>query len=97
MCVDSTMPSMRFFIRRVSGTGSLTISGTLSGGKGKDSATLATMSATTSWAPTPTLVFPTDLAAAVGSGSLGVQFLFTASPGSAFRIDDVEMDPYRRT
>jgi hypothetical protein len=97
MCVDSTMPSMRFFIRRVSGTGSLTVSGTLSGGKGHDSATLATVTGAANWAPTPPLVFPTDLAAVVGTGSLTVQFLFTASPGSTFRIDDIEMDPYRRT
>jgi hypothetical protein len=45
----------------------------------------------------PPLVFPAGLSAVVDSGSLSVQFLFTAARGSTFRIDDVEMGPYRRT
>jgi hypothetical protein len=97
MCVDSTMPSMRFFIRRLAGTGSLTITGTLTGGKASDREVLATLAGSTSWAPTPVVAFPAYLADIVGIGSLNVQFLFTASPGTTFRIDDVQMDPYRRT
>jgi hypothetical protein len=97
MCVDSTMPSMRFFIRRTSGSGNLTIIGTLGDDKHAVIATLATLTATTSWAPTPPIVFPTSLAALVGTGSLNVQFQFVSDPGTTFRIDDVAMDPYRRT
>jgi hypothetical protein len=97
-CVDSTMPSMRFFIRRVSGTGDLTITGALADSKGnKDSAVLATVTGTTIWAPSDPVVFPSYLAALVGSGSLDAQFSFTANKGTTFRIDDVLMDPYRRT
>jgi hypothetical protein len=98
ICVDSTMPSMRFFIRRVSGTGGLTITGALADSKGnKDSAVLATVTGTTIWAPSNPVVFPTYLATLVGSGSLNAQFSFTADKGTTFRIDDVLMDPYRRT
>ncbi len=89
MCVDSTMPSMRFFIRRVSGTGNLNVTATMDGSGGV-ATTVAAISGTPSWAPTAPLVFPV---AVVGSN---VQFLFTADRGSAFRIDDVLVDPYRR-
>jgi hypothetical protein len=84
---------MRFFIRRVSGNGNLAIVGTL----GDVSTTLATVPGTTSWAPTPPLVFPAALTALVGTGSWNVQFQFIADPGTTFRIDDIAMDPYRRT
>jgi hypothetical protein len=97
LCTDSTMPSMRFFIRRVSGTGKLTISGSIGSGKTSSSLTLATVTGSTTWAPTPPVVFPSDLVALVGAGSLDAQFTFTADRGSTFRIDDVAMDPYRRT
>jgi hypothetical protein len=97
LCVDSTMPSMRFFVRRVSGTGNLTVIGTLGHGKTSDSATLATLAATAIWTPTTPVVFPSTFAALTGDGSLSAQFLFTADAGSTFRIDDISMDPYRRT
>ena len=97
LCVDSTMPSMRFFVRRVSGTGNLTVIGTLGHGKLSDSATVATLSAGTIWTPTASVVFPSTFAALTGDGSLSAQFVFTADAGSTFRIDDISMDPYRRT
>jgi hypothetical protein len=97
LCVDSTMPSMRFFIRRVSGTGNLTVTGTLGHGKTADTATVATLSAGTIWTPTAPVVFPSTFAALTGDGSLSAQFLFTADAGTTFRIDDISMDPYRRT
>ena len=62
-----------------------------------DSVVLATVSGTSSWAPSAPVVFPSYLADVVGDGSLSAQFLFTADKGSTFRIDDVAMDPYRRT
>ena len=58
---------------------------------------LATVTGTTVWAPSDPVVFPSSLAALVGSGSLNAQFSFTADKGTTFRIDDVLMDPYRRT
>jgi hypothetical protein len=90
LCVDTTMPSMRFLIRRVSGTGNLTITGSMDGAGGFRTA-VATVSATTTWAPTIPLVFPTTIVGA------NMQFLFTADPGTTYRIDDIQMDPYRRT
>jgi hypothetical protein len=97
ICTDSTMPSMRFFIRRISGTGNLTITGTVGNGKNAYSAALGTVSGSATWAPTPQVVFPSYLATIVGTGSLNAQFLFSTDKGTTFRIDDVAMDPYRRT
>lgn len=89
LCVDSTMPSMRFFVRRVSGSGSLKVTATMDGAGGFTT-TVAAIVGTTTWAPTAPIVFPVAMA---GSN---VQFLFTADPSSTFRIDDVLIDPYRR-
>jgi hypothetical protein len=97
VCTDSTTPSMRFFIRRIAGSGKLTISGSAGTGKGAIGVTLASMTGTTSWAPSAPVTFPTQIAALIGSGSLSARFTFTAERGTTFRIDDVQMDPYRRT
>ena len=97
LCVDTTMPSIRLFIRRVSGSGNLTVSGTLDTGNGSFKTTVAILSATSTWAPTAPVMFPTPFTAAVAAGGLNAQFLFTADLGTTFRIDDIEMDPYRHT
>src|SRR4051794_12220100 len=62
-CVDSTMPSLRFFVRRISGTGNLTVNGTLAGGVLPVS-TITVFSGSSSWAPSPVVVFPPSLTAA---------------------------------
>jgi hypothetical protein len=94
MCVNSSTPSMRFFVRRVSGTGSLTVRSLVNSG-GKTLTTLSTISSSgTSWQPTPVVVFPSFLVAS--DTGINVQFQFTADAGTVFRIDDVELDPYLR-
>jgi hypothetical protein len=93
-CVDSTMPSMRFFVKRVSGTGNLTVTGTLAGVKGSVT-TITTFSGGPTWAPSPIVTFPTMFVSAFLTGSLNAQFQFTSDPGTVYRIDDVQMDPFR--
>ncbi len=93
-CVDSTMPSMRFFLRRVSGTGALTVKGTLAGG-GMQLTTLATVYGSGTWQPSPVVAFPPSMMSALAAGGLNAQFTFSADSGSEYRIDDVEIDPFK--
>jgi hypothetical protein len=94
LCVNSSTPSMRFFVRRTSGTGSLTVKFLLSSG-GKQATTVTTISdSTATWDPSPVVVFPEVLTAS--TTGVNVQFHFVADPGSTFRIDDIELDPYLR-
>jgi hypothetical protein len=79
---------MRFFLRRVSGTGKLTVTATLSGSKVKSM--VATITGTSAWQPSPSVVFPEWGL----TGSLKAQFLFVADPGTTYRIDDVYIDPH---
>jgi hypothetical protein len=93
-CVDSTMPSMRFLVKRVSGTGNLTVTGTLAGIKGSVT-TIASFAGDSTWAPSPIVAFPVSFLDAFTAGSLNAQFQFTSDPGTVYRIDDVLMDPFR--
>jgi hypothetical protein len=94
MCVNSSTPSLRFFLRRVSGTGNLTVKGVVSSGTNKVT-TLTTISGTSAaWEPSPVVVFPSFLTAS--STGINVQFQFTADPGTVFHVDEVELDPYLR-
>jgi|SRR6476660_496803 len=94
MCVNASTPSLRFFLRRVSGSGNLTVKGVVSSGTNKIT-TLTTISgASGSWQPSPVVAFPPFLtASATGTN---VQFQFTADPGTVFHVDDVWLDPYLR-
>jgi len=94
VCVNATTPSMRFFVRRVSGTGNLTVRGVVNSG-GKQVATLTTLTTVAGgWNPSPIVIFPPLLTAS--TTGINAQFQFTADPGTTFRIDDVELDPYLR-
>ena len=94
MCVNSSTPSMRFFVRRVSGTGSLTVTSLVNSG-GRTLTTLSTISASgTSWQPTPVVVLPSYLTAS--TTRINVQFQFSTPAGTVFHIDNVELDPYLR-
>jgi hypothetical protein len=94
-CVDSTMPSMRFLVKRVSGTGNLTVTGTLAGVKGSIT-TIASFAGDSTWAPSPIVAFPTTfMTTLLAGGSVNAQFQFTSDPGTVYRIDDVLMDPFR--
>jgi hypothetical protein len=94
LCVNSDTPSMRFFVRRVSGSGNLTVRALLSSG-GSQLATLTTVSdATAAWGPSPFVAFPYAFTST--TSGVNVQIQFAADPGTTFRIDDVELDPYLR-
>jgi hypothetical protein len=95
LCVDSTMPSMRFMVRRVSGTGSLVVLGTLAGKSGLPLTTVATVTGSGAWQPSDVVYFPSSLTSLVASGGLNAQFQFVADAGTVYRIDDVYMDPYK--
>ena len=94
LCVNSATPSMRFFIRRISGTGNLTIKGLVNSGGGQLATITTIAGASTSWQPSPPITFPAFLTAS--TSGINTQFQFSADPGSMFRIDDVELDPYLR-
>jgi hypothetical protein len=94
LCVNSNTPSMRFFIRRVSGTGNLTIKASVNSGAKQVTTITAIADTTANWEPSPVVVFPTLLTAS--TTGVDAQIQFTADPGTIFRIDDVELDPYLR-
>jgi hypothetical protein len=93
LCVNSATPSMRFFVRRISGSGSLVINGIEHSDK-KQLATVTTVTAGSSWQPSNVIMFPAAFTAS--DSGLQAQFQFTADPGTVFRIDDIELDPYLR-
>jgi hypothetical protein len=94
MCVNSSTPSMRFFLRRVSGTGNLTVNGVVSSGVDKVTTLITISAASDTWQPSPIVVIPPFLTAS--ATGINVQFQFTADAGTVFHIDDVELDPYLR-
>jgi hypothetical protein len=95
-CVDATMPSMRFFVRRTSGTGNLTVQGLLQTSSGKQTSVVASILGSGTWAATAPIVFPQSFIDATTVGGINVQFQFVADPGSSFRLDDIYIDPYVR-
>jgi hypothetical protein len=95
ICTDSSTPSLRFFVRRLSGTGSLTVMGQLAGSGGVSLTTFATITGSDAWAPSPVVAFPSSIMAALAGGSFNAQFQFVADPGTVYRIDDVFLDPYK--
>ena len=89
-CVDAASPTVRFFVQ---GSGTVTVSsliggvwlpiGRVSGGNG--------------WAPTPAMLNVGSLLSLLTpTGTSTAQFRFTGSNGTV-TVDDVYVDPYRRT
>jgi len=95
LCVNATTPSMRFFIRRTSGTGSLHVQGILNGPTGKISSIVMSMAADGTWRPSPIVLFPVAFTTILTTGSYNAQFFFIADAGTTYRIDDVQLDPYK--
>jgi hypothetical protein len=94
LCVNSYTPSMRFFVRRVSGTGDLRVRGLIASG-GSQLTTVTTIAdATSVWSPSDVVSFPPTFTAT--TTGVNVQIQFVADAGTTFRIDDVELDPYLR-
>jgi hypothetical protein len=95
LCVNVTTPSMRFFVRRVSGTGSLRVQGVLNGPSGKVSSVMTLVTADGAWRPSPIVLFPPAFMTLLSTTGYQAQFLFVADAGTTFRIDDVQIDPFK--
>jgi hypothetical protein len=95
LCVSATTPSMRFFVRRVSGTGNLHVQGVLNSSTGKISSLVATVPATGSWAPSPVVLFPPAFLTVLSTADFKAQFTLIADAGTTFRIDDIQLDPFK--
>jgi hypothetical protein len=96
-CVDMTSPTLRFLVKRVSGSGSLVVKGQISGPSGISLTTFAVMSGSGTWQPSPIVLFPAVFTSLLSPTGLSAQFQFTADAGTTFRIDDVYLDPYKKT
>jgi hypothetical protein len=99
-CLDSTMPSFRFFVQEPSLGEDLQVQlitrgGTTSPGNSPVTQTLATVSdgSVLSWSPWN----PVSITAAIPAGSsVNANLKFSVAPGQgAWQIDDVYIDPYR--
>ena len=90
-CVDLGSPTLRFFTH---GTGSsITVSAVI----GPLAVPVGIIRPTGEWAPSPTFLFLTNALGVLSpTGTVQTAFRFGSSGGDA-RIDDVLIDPYRRT
>jgi hypothetical protein len=95
LCVSATTPSMRFFVRRTAGLGALRVQGILNGPSGKISSIAITMLAGSTWQPSPVVLFPPAFTTILMTGDYKAQFFFIADAGSTFRIDDIQLDPFK--
>jgi hypothetical protein len=90
-CVDPGAPTLRFF---AIGAGSKVDVSVLIG---KVAVSVGTITPTNTWAPTPTVLYLANALSVLSpTGTLNVSFRFTAS-GAEAHVDDVYVDPYRRT
>ena len=101
MCVGIEHPTLRFFARRSGGSllSSLRVEVLFEDAGGDvHSLPIGTHSALgTSWAPTLQMVIGANLLALLPNERTAVAFRFTASSGATWHIDDVYVDPYRRS
>jgi hypothetical protein len=95
LCVNVTTPSMRFFVRRTAGTGALRVQGVLNGPYGKVSSLVTTIYADGTWRPSPVVLFPPAITTLLTTSGFQAQFLFIADAGSTYRIDDIQLDPFK--
>jgi hypothetical protein len=93
-CVDSTMPSFRFFVRQTEPGSDLNIQGVVRTPHGSLSATLATLPdhSLSQWMPVQVTV-ETNRIPKGSSVAAALRFAVTGS--GAWQIDDVYVDPYR--
>jgi hypothetical protein len=91
ICVDLGSPTLRAFTNASQGT--VVVSVVAAG----LAVPVGVIAARGSWQPTPTMLFLTNtLSILSATGTTTASFRFTAVGGDA-RVDDVYVDPYRRT
>jgi hypothetical protein len=90
-CVDPGAPTLRLFSM---GAGSkVDVSVVI----GKVAISVGTLAPTGTWAPTPVVLYLANALSVLSpTGTLNVSFRFTAS-GAEAHVDDIYVDPYRRT
>jgi hypothetical protein len=90
-CVDLGSPTLRFFAsgQHASVTVSVLVAGL--------AVPVGSVSASGAWSPTPAFVYLTNALGILSpTGTVNASFRFTASGGDV-HVDDVYIDPYRRT
>jgi hypothetical protein len=89
-CIDLSSPTVRAFMV---GKGSVTVSAIV----GMTTFVIGTINPSGSWAPTPVFINVSNLLSVTSkTGTVTTLFRFTATSGDV-KIDDVFVDPYRRT
>ncbi|MGZ4299484.1 MAG: hypothetical protein ACXVVK_20805 [Solirubrobacteraceae bacterium] len=93
-CVDSTMPSLRFFVRQVAPGSDLKVQGVVPTPHGPVSLTIADLAdgAVSSWTPVQINVETNRIAKGF---SVAAALRFLAGGTGGWQIDDVYVDPYR--
>jgi hypothetical protein len=99
ICVGLEHPTVRFFARKNSGLlSTLAVSAVvhLNGG-GTLSVPVGVMAAGSSWTPTPAYLYLGNALSVLAGDSTPMQFQFTPLLGGDWQVDDVYVDPFRRT
>ena len=95
-CMDSTMPSMRFFAQQPGANANLKVNLLMQLANGSTTTVpLGVISGSTMpvWGPTPSLSAPAGLAIPVGT-TVQAALQFTVTGSGPFQIDDIYVDPY---
>lgn len=100
-CVNAAYPTFRFFARSSGGLLGLLPAMTVSlvyrdGPLGLVEVPIGTVLPTSSWRPTPVMLTASAVAAAVTDGEAPLAVRFTSLAGTWY-VDDVFVDPYRRS
>jgi hypothetical protein len=102
LCVGLEHPTVRFFARRVKGgllgLSTLTVSAVvhLNGG-GKLDVPVGVVLGNGTWKPTPAYLYLGNVLSVLASDSTPMSFRFTPLLGGEWQVDDVYVDPMRRS
>jgi hypothetical protein len=102
LCVGLEHPTVRFFARRKSGgllgLSTLTVSAVvhLNGG-GKLDVPVGVVLGNGTWKPTPAYLYLGNLLSVLAGNSTPMSFRFTPLLGGEWQVDDVYVDPFRRS
>ena len=99
MCVGIEHPTMRFFVRRSSGSmfSSVKVDAVFEDNGGDvHSAQIAAVGGSSSWSPTAPVPILVNLLPLLPGDHTPVEFRFRPSDGSSWTVDDVYVDPPRR-
>jgi hypothetical protein len=100
ICVSTEQPSFRFFARRTSGTwGDITVDMLWTDSTGHaNSTTVASIGSGTTWTLTPVISLGQDLPLWQSAQTISVRIEFLPQAyGGAWAIDDLYIDPYKRS